>query len=285
MINASTSVLHLTSERWRGGRRGRFSRSAHSGFTFLLLFLLFLIPSHSLHVTPAVLQRTTDPLEILNLLSASELSTPTRVANLRRVNKSILSYSVDPNDDTTSLYASPLSKTLDLVYNDLLNAEPESLPDQLLTILPTFSRLLTPSSQLTKSLSNVLSLYPPSFSHSIALSSLDPHESLTIRHPTLPLEYHQNLLQNLPPTPTMLNTLPLKNREMSNTLKSETYTERRSTSWHASKFWRYGNLVEPLNPSGFTSELLEIRFVLHFCSYLRFHVSDSVSNVSLLLQH
>ncbi|GMI07284.1 hypothetical protein TrLO_g6100 [Triparma laevis f. longispina] len=56
----------------------------------------------------------------------------------------------------------------------------------------------------------------------------------------------------------MLNTLPLKNREMSNTLKSETYTERRSTSWHASKFWRYGNLVESLNPSGFTSELLEI---------------------------
>ena len=42
---------------------------------------------------------------------------------------------------------------------------------------------------------------------------------------------------------------------MSNSLLTETYQERRSTSWHGTVPWRYGNLIEPLSPLPFPDDL------------------------------
>ena len=176
----------------------------HFAFLYLSVLLALLSLSSALIVTPQLLQSTSDPLDILQMLSeplqpgSIPLSITTRVSNLRRVNKSLMS-SANPKGQSNpdnSHYTAPLRSALDLLLPSLTQIpDPNTLPLQLLNSLPTFSRLLTnpPSS----SLQSIINLYPPSFHKSIALASLAPHSVTTVKHPTLPIEYHQNLFADL----------------------------------------------------------------------------------------
>ena len=176
----------------------------HFAFLYLSVLLALLSLSSALVVTPQLLQSTSDPLDILQMLSeplqpgSIPLSTTTRVSNLRRVNKSLMA-SANPKGQSNpdnSHYTAPLRSALDLLLPSLTQIpDPNTLPLQLLNSLPTFSRLL--SNPPTSSLHSIINLYPPSFHKSIALASLTPHDVITVKHPTLPIEYHQNLFIDL----------------------------------------------------------------------------------------